>query len=125
MSVSIVAAIKTLEIFLQSRSEIQLLRRDLEAERQKHEMRTAEIKAMEERRAAEIKAMEERRAADLQGERALRASEVSLARAEAVKEILLLGGTEYYAQILKQLLVKQLNGDGINKDESDKTVQYL
>jgi hypothetical protein len=116
LSISVVAAVNALNLFFQTRSEVQQLRRELksseESRKTSEESLNAEIKAIEERHDAEIKAIEERRAADLQAERALRASEVSLARSEAVKEILLLGGKEYYAQILKQILLSQKDGCG-------------
>jgi hypothetical protein len=80
------------------------------------ERRAAELKTMEERRVAELKAMQDKLVSELQAERALRASEVSLARSEAVKEILLLGGTEYYAQILRQILENQPKQSGMKKE---------
>jgi hypothetical protein len=122
LSVSIVAVIQSLGVFFQTRAEIQQLRHDLEMQRQKlktvEDSRASDIQAIEDKRALELKAIEERRVSELQAERALRASEVSLARSEAVKEILLLGGKEYYAQILMQILANQSKGNR-NKQDSD------
>ena len=55
------------------------------------------------------------RVAEMRAERQLRASEVALARSEALKEFLLLGGTEYYAQILSQILAHQVGKEKIKK----------
>ena len=60
----------------------------------------AKHQAIKDKLTAELKAMEDKLAA----ERELRASEVALARSEAVKEFLLLGGTDFYAHTLIKIL---------------------
>jgi hypothetical protein len=109
-----------LEFVFKPRAEValyqsQLIRLKAELKRME-DRRLDEHKAIKDKLAAELKAMQDKLAA----ERELRASEVALARSEAVKEFLLLGGTDFYANTLIKILgLEKSNLETKENDEPD------